>query len=175
MGAVVSRFVHLMLSSRVVMAGVTLTVWACLVLSGHSYAGSRTHLYVLLGFSNMSPGLAEFGAKMRRRGIPTTISSYMGWQTLASQAIQQYKSGQLRSIMIVGHSLGGGAGVAMAAELGRAGVPVKLLVTLDPVGGSKVPSNVRRSVNIVPKKGEDHYSVIAAHKRQLRRYVLGGR
>jgi pimeloyl-ACP methyl ester carboxylesterase len=170
-----SRFVHLMLSSRVVMAGVALTVCACLAWPGHSYARSRTHLYVLLGFSNMSPGLRGFGAKMRRRGIPTTVSSYLGWRTLAYQAIQQYKRRRLRSIMIIGHSLGGGAGMAMAAELGRAGVPVKLLVTLDPVGGSKVPPNVRRSVNIFPKNGEDHYSVIAAHERQLRRYVLGGR
>lgn len=77
--------------------------------------------------------------------------------------------------MIVGHSLGGDAAVAMAAELGRAGVPVQLVATLDPVGGSEVSSNVRRSVNIRPRDGEDHFSVIAAHDRDLSSYVLGGK
>jgi hypothetical protein len=63
----------------------------------------------------------------------------------------------------------------MAAELGQAGVPVQLVVTLDPVGGSQVSSNVRRSVNFRPTGGEDHFSVIAAHERDLSNYVLGSR
>jgi thioesterase domain-containing protein len=67
--------------------------------------------------------------------------------------------------MIVGHSLGGGAAVEMAADLGQAGVPVQLVVTLNPVGGSQVFSNVRRSVNFRPTGGENHFSVIAAHER----------
>jgi len=50
-----------------------------------------------------------------RRGIPTTIANYGEWQPLALEAIWQYKSDRLRSIMIIGHSLGGGA----AAEMGR--------------------------------------------------------
>ncbi|WP_154072421.1 lipase family protein [Bradyrhizobium erythrophlei] len=94
---------------------------------------------------------------------------------LAQEAIQQYRDGRLRSIMIVGHSLGGGAAVEMAAELGQAGVPVQLVVTLDPVGASQVSSNVRRSVNFHPTGGEDHFSVIAAHERDLSNYVLGSR
>lgn len=54
----------------------------------------------------------------------------------------------------------------MAAELGQAGVPVQLMVTLDPVGGS---------VNFLPTGDEDHFSVIAAHQRDLSNYVLGSR
>lgn len=169
------RCTRLLSSSRVVMVAAALMACACLAWPGRSYGGYRAaHLYVLLGFADMSPGLAEFGAKIRQRGVPTTVSNYTGWPTLADQAIQQYKRGRLRSIMIVGHSAGGGAGRAMAAKLGRAGVPVKLLVTIDPVGQSKVPSNVRRSVNILPKNGENHFSVIAKHERDLRRYVLRG-
>jgi pimeloyl-ACP methyl ester carboxylesterase len=170
------RCSRLRLSSRIMMAAAAFIACACLAWPGRSYGEYRTtHLYVLLGFANMSPGLAEFGAKIRRLGVPTTVSSYADWQTLALQAIQQYKRGRLRSIEIVGHSFGGAAGMAMAAELGRAGVPVELLVTIAPVGGgSKASSNVRRWVNILPKGGENHYSVIAAHKRDLRRYVLGG-
>jgi pimeloyl-ACP methyl ester carboxylesterase len=54
--------------------------------------------------------------------------------TVAQQAIEQYKSGRLRTIMIVGHSLGGSAASWMAAELGQAGVPVQLVVMLRPGG-----------------------------------------
>jgi len=75
--------------------------------------------------------------------------------------------------MIIGHSLGGGAAAEMAAELDRSGVPVELLLMLDPVGWSEVPANVRRPVIIRPTAGEDHFSVIAAHEREIVNYVLG--
>jgi pimeloyl-ACP methyl ester carboxylesterase len=138
----------------------------------HANSHQATHLYVLLGFGNMSPGLGVFGANMKKRGIPTTVSSHSEWRELSQEAIAQYKSGRLRSIMIVGHSFGGGAARAMAGKLGEAGVPVKLLVTLAPWTDLKVPSNVERSINILPGPGENHYSVIAAHMRELTRYVL---
>jgi len=172
-----------MSSWRILVMGVALIACACFTWPGHSYGRSRdhvgskpqgaAHLYVLLGLGNNSPGLSEFGSKIGRRGIPTTVANNGDWPALAQDAIQRYKNGRLRSIMIVGHSLGGDAAVAMAAELGRAGVPVQLVATLDPVGGSEVSSNVRRSVNIRPGDGEDHFSVIAAHDRDLSSYVLG--
>lgn len=180
-----SRRIGLMSSWRAVVTGVALVACACFAWPGPSYgqsgadAGAKprggAHLYVLLGLGNMSPGLSEFGSKIGRRGIPTTVSNYGGWQALAQDAIAQYKRGRLRSIMIVGHSLGGSAAMAMAAELGQAGVPVALVATLDAVGEPEVSANVRRSVNIRPKDGEDHFSVIAAHDRDLRSYVLGGK
>jgi pimeloyl-ACP methyl ester carboxylesterase len=174
-----------MSSGRVATTGLALVLCAILALPDPGYGryGARTgsqsrgglHLYVLLGLGNNSPGLSEFGSRMAQRGIPTTVRNYGDWPALAQEAIQQYKDGRLRSIMIVGHSLGGGAAVEMAAELGQAGVPVQLVVTLDPVGGSQVSSNVRRSVNFRPTGGEDHFSVIAAHERDLSNYVLGSR
>ena len=177
--------ISFMSSWRVVVTGVALVVCACFVWPGHSYGQSRAHvgskprgaahLYVLLGLGNKSPGLSEFGSKIGRHGIPTTVRNYGDWPALAQDAIQQYKSGRLSSIMIVGHSLGGGAAMAMAAELGRAGVPVQLVATLDPVGESEVSANVRRSVNLRPSGGEDHFSVIAAHDRDLTSYVLRGK
>jgi pimeloyl-ACP methyl ester carboxylesterase len=174
-----------MSSWRAVTTGFALLLCTILVWPdpGYGHSGARTgsqsrggsHLYVLLGLGNDSPGLSEFGSRMARHGIPTTVRNHDDWPALAQEAIQQYKAGRLRSIMIVGHSLGGGAAAEMAAELGQAGVPVQLVVTLDPVGGSQVSSNVRRSVNFLPTGGEDHFSVIAAHERDLSNYVLGSR
>lgn len=138
-------------------------------------SGGGTHLYVLLGLGNNSPGLAEFGRKMQRRGIPTTIANHSEEPTLVEDAIRRYKKGQLRSVKIVGHSLGGSAAAAMANALGQAGVPVQLVVTLDPTGGAMSLPNVRRAVNFFPRAGEDHFTVIAAREREMTGYVLGGR
>jgi pimeloyl-ACP methyl ester carboxylesterase len=174
-----------MSSWRGVVTRVALVACACFAWSGDSYGRSRAHvgstsrgaahLYVLLGFGNMSPGLSEFGSRIGQRGIPTTVTNHSAWPALAQDAIQQYKSGRLRSIMIVGHSLGGSAATEMAAALGRAGVPVQLVVTLDPVGGSEVSSNVRRSVKILPSGGEDHNSIITSYDQDLNSYVLGAK
>src|SRR5258706_15429392 len=167
-----------MSSWRVGGRGLVLVVCALLAWPDHGYSRSRahtaspsrggSHLYVLLGLGNNSPGLSEFGSNIAQHGIPTTIRNYGDWPALAQDAIQQYQSGRLRSIMIVGHSLGGSAAVDMAAELGRAGIPVQLVVTLDPVGGSQVPSNVRHSVNFLPTGGEDHFSFIPPPHRGIR-------
>ena len=164
---------------RGVASSMALVVCALLAWPDHSYGVSKSrggsHLYVLLGLGNNSPGLSDFGSRIGRRGMPTSVHNHGEVHTVAQQAIEQYKSGRLRTIMIVGHSLGGSAASWMAAELGQAGVPVQLVVMLDPVGGSEISSNVRRSVNIRPGKGEDHYSVIAARNREVTGYVLGGR
>lgn len=174
-----------MQSCRSALTYFAVVICACFALSSDSYARQRahanpaarggTHLYVLLGLGNNSPGLTEFGSRMEQRGIPTTVQNHADWPALAQDAIEQYKAGRLRSIEIVGHSLGGDAAVEMAEELGKAGVPVQLVVTLDPTGSSAVSANVRRAVNFVPRYGEDHFTMIAARERDIAGYVLGGR
>jgi pimeloyl-ACP methyl ester carboxylesterase len=157
-------------------------------------AQSNAHVYVLTGLLNMSPGLEALAEKVRRNGVPATVSNHSLWGSLASDAITQYKSGKLRSIVIVGHSMGGGAAVDMAAELGQAGVPVDLVIALDPTGTTDVPPNVRRAVDYyvaggvgspltrarrargavqnVADRTTGHFSIIAAHERQLLGAVL---
>lgn len=168
-------------------AATTLVLVACAALalpeagnakSRHHHAKSRarggTHLYVLLGLGNNSPGLAEFGYRMQRAGIRTTVANHGEEPALAAQAIEEYKSGRTSSIKIVGHSLGGSAAADMAATLGQAGVPVQLLMTLDPTGGAAPSSNVRRFVNLVPRAGEDHSTMIVGQMRTITAYA-GGR
>ena len=118
----------------------------------------------------MSPGLREFGAAMKERGIPTSVGSYTEWETLTGEATREYASGH--PLIIVGHSAGGAAAMAMAAKLGDDGIPVRLLVTLAPWTELKVSSNVIQSVKIVPTGFENHFSVIRAHARDLTRYVM---
>ena len=155
-------------------AAVAVVLAVCAAVSTGARAGG-SHLYVMLGLGGMSPGLSDFGNTIGHHGVPTTVGSYLEWGEFAQQAIHDYKSGRVSSIMIVGHSLGGGAARAMAAALAEEHVPVKLLVTLDPVGDTETSANVRRSVNILPGDGEDHFSMITAHDRELRGLVLGTR
>jgi hypothetical protein len=159
-------------------------------------ATSSAHVYLLRGLLNMSPGFDTLAASIRNRGIPATLDSYGSWSALAQDAMAQYKRGRLRSIVIIGHSAGGGAALDMAAALGRAGIPVNLVIAIDPTGTTAVPGNVRRTVNLYvagglgspvggaaktrgaiqnladrdPRIG--HFSIIGAHERQIIGYVL---
>jgi pimeloyl-ACP methyl ester carboxylesterase len=108
---------------------------------------ASSQVYILRGFMNMSPGLDALAEQIERRGVPATVGGHAAWSSLAQDAIQKYKNGRLRSIVIVGHSMGGGAALDMATELGQAGIPVNLVVTLDLVGTAVAPRNVRYLIN----------------------------
>lgn len=116
-------------------------------------SGSRAHVYLLRGILGVSTGLDVLAEKLRRRGITATVHGYGEASSLAAQAASNYKNGRERTIILIGHSLGGAAVLAMAAELGRAGVPVALVVPIDPVGATSVSSNVRRVVNLYVSEG----------------------
>jgi pimeloyl-ACP methyl ester carboxylesterase len=143
---------------RIAIAG--LASFACALLlsvtvpSGQANAQQDTklnqaaHVYVFTGFGGAGRSYIDGVAdKVRQRRMPTTVSSPGEVSSVAASAIERYKSGRLRSIVIVGYSLGGGAAMQMAAELGRANVPVQLVLTVDPVGVPEVSPNIRRLIN----------------------------
>jgi pimeloyl-ACP methyl ester carboxylesterase len=106
-----------------------------------------TQVYLLRGIFNVSVGLDALAAKLARRGIRSAVYGHGDAFAVAEQAIRDYRSGRVRSIILVGHSLGAGAAITVADQLNQAGIPVTLIVSLDPVGGTAVPANVRRVVN----------------------------
>ena len=72
----------------------------------------------------------------------------------ADAATKDYRSGRARSIVLIGHSLGAGTAVSVASRLAEAGIPVSLLVLLDPKARFWVPRNVSRAVNFyIPQTG----------------------
>jgi hypothetical protein len=109
--------------------------------------GGGTQVYLLRGIFNVSVGLDALAQKLARRGIRSAVYGHGDAGTVAAQAIRDYRSGRVRSIILVGHSLGVGGAVMAANELAAAGVPVSLLISLDPVATLAVPGNVRRAVN----------------------------
>jgi len=104
---------------------------------------ATAHVYVLRSFMNVfSSGIYDLAANVRIQGIHASVHNQFEWPLLAEQAVRNYREGWEDPIIIIGHSSGADAAVSMAYRLAEAGVPTKLIVTLDPAanliaGGSR--------------------------------------
>lgn len=110
-----------------------------------SFAGKS--VYLMRGLLDVSTGLDDLAAKLKRRGMTAIVKSYTDEAELTEAAIRGYKSGSGCPIVIIGHSLGADAAVRMAESLDKAHIPVALLVAFSPASARTVPSNVARAVN----------------------------
>ena len=105
---------------------------------------SHERVYLLRGLLNVfSLGMDQLGNELRQRNVEAVVGNHTLSGLYANEAIADCKSGQISSIVIVGHSLGASAAVSMAEQLRQAGVRVALIVTVDPVTETVVPSNVQ--------------------------------
>jgi hypothetical protein len=115
---------------------------------GASASNSRDHVYLLRGaFNVFSLGLDEIADNLRVQSINATVHNYLVWPMLADEATADYKSGRVRTIVLVGHSSGAVAVTSMAALLSQRGVPVKLAIGLDPTSPMTASGHVDRYVN----------------------------
>jgi hypothetical protein len=127
---------------------------AAMGLPGHSYAAGGQKVFLIRGFANVfSPGIDQLASELQARGVQTEVSNHLSSAVTASEAIDQCKSGQINSVVLVGHSLGAAAVVDVARHMQEAGLRVALMVTLDPVAASQAPGNVRRLENYYLSKG----------------------
>ena len=105
---------------------------------------SHERVYLLRGLLNVfSLGMDQLGNELRQRNVEAVVGNHTLSGLYANEAIADCKSGRISSIVIVGHSLGASAAVSMAEQLRQAGVRVALIVTVDPVTETVVPSNVQ--------------------------------
>jgi hypothetical protein len=107
-------------------------------------AGTGTHVYLLRGVLNIfSLGLDEIAAKLQAQGIPVTVVNYLGWSSLADEAAADYRSGRVRTIVLVG--------TVQRARYGGApdqlGAPVKLAIGLDSGFRTSLSGRVGRYIN----------------------------
>src|SRR5207248_8566844 len=115
---------------------------------------SGARVYLLRGVLNIfSLGLDQIAAKLQAQGIPVTVANFVSWSSLADEAAAEYKSGRVRTIILVGHSSGATALPDMVARLGQLGVPVKLAVGLDSVFRTKLAGNAERYINFYIASG----------------------
>jgi hypothetical protein len=109
---------------------------------------SGAHVYLLRGVLNVfSLGLDGIAAKLEAQGIPVTVTNYLGWASVADEAAADYRSGKVRTIILVGHSSGATVLPDMVARLDQAGAPVRLAIGLDSVFKTSLSGRVGRYVN----------------------------
>jgi hypothetical protein len=119
---------------------------------------AHAHVYLIRGFLNIfSLGMDEMAAKLQRQGVYVTVHNHMAWPSIASQAAEEYRSGKVRTIILVGHSAGADAVASICGRLGEQGIPVKLAIGLDP-GLSRTPASGRvdRYINFYVSTGIGH-------------------
>jgi hypothetical protein len=106
------------------------------------------HVYLLRGLLNIfSLGLDEIAAKLQQQGIPVTIANYVSWSSIADQAAADYKSGRVKTIILVGHSSGATVLPDMVARLDQLGAPPKLAIGLDSIFRTKLAGRAGRYIN----------------------------
>jgi hypothetical protein len=112
------------------------------------------HVYLLRGVLNIfSLGLDGIADKLQRQGINATVANYLSWESLAQEAATEYRSGQIKTVVLVGHSSGATVLPYMVARLNQLGVPVKLAVGLDSVFHTSLSGQVGRYVNFYVANG----------------------
>jgi hypothetical protein len=115
---------------------------------------SGAHVYLLRGVLNIfSLGLDEIAAKLEQQGIPVTVANFVSWSSLADEAAAEYRSGRVRTIILVGHSSGATALPDMVARLDQLGAPVKLAIGLDSVFRTSLAGHVGRYINFYVANG----------------------
>lgn len=90
-------------------------------------------VYMIRGFLNVfSNGMNQMASKLKRSGVRVSAHSNGEWSTIADNIINRNKKGKVSfPIVVVGHSLGGVELPQFANKLGKAGIPVKLVIGLD--------------------------------------------
>ena len=103
-----------------------------------------------MGGKMATPEMDNIAAKIRERGLAAGVYNYVDWIRPANEAIARYKAETWKSpIIVIGHSAGGDSAIRFSSWLNRSGVPVDLVITLDPTRiAGRVPRNVGRFINI---------------------------
>jgi len=64
-------------------------------------------VYLFRGVFNVSVGLDALAAKLVRLGVAASVYGYGEYGSVASDVVRDYKSGKVRTIILIGHSFGG--------------------------------------------------------------------
>src|ERR1700756_284217 len=119
-----------------------------------SQGANGAHVYLMRGLLNIfSLGLDEIAAKLEAQGIPVTITNYLGWSAVADEAAADYRSGKVKTIILVGHSSGATVLPDMVARLDQLGAPVKLAIGLDSVFRTSLSGRVGKYINFYIANG----------------------
>jgi Thioesterase domain len=114
---------------------------------------SRPHVYLMRGLLNIfSLGMDQLAAQITSRGIDASVYNHTFADFIVDRIVQMYRAGDHGPYILVGHSLGADAVMAMAQELNAQDVPVALVVPVDGTGSSVAPGNVACVINLTQRR-----------------------
>ena len=117
-------------------------------------AARSAHVYLFRGLMNVfSLGMDEIATELGKLGIPASVYNHLSWSSVADSAAADYKSGKVKTIILVGHSAGATAVTSAAERIGQLGVPVKLAIGLDPLSRVTASGRVGRYLNFYVGNG----------------------
>jgi pimeloyl-ACP methyl ester carboxylesterase len=122
--------------------------------SGPAPDFSRLRVYLFRGALGLifSRGMDKLAARIQRMGVTVNVYEFTICSLIASAAIEDYKRDPF-PIILMGHSMGGRCALEFSEMLKDEGIPVSLVVTIDPAHMSpSVPTNVARFINIFLSK-----------------------
>jgi hypothetical protein len=114
----------------------------------------RGRAYLFRGAMGLifSRGMDRLTEKIERAGITANVYEFTVCDLVAGAAIETYKQDPA-PIILIGHSMGGRCALQFSEKLRDEGIPVSLVVTVDPAHLSPdVPLNVERFINIFLSK-----------------------
>jgi hypothetical protein len=115
---------------------------------------AQTHVYLVRGLLNVfSLGMDQIAYRLQAQGINTSVHNHLAWASIADDAAAAYKSGHIKTIILVGHSSGATCLPDIVARLSAEGVPVKLAIGLDSVFRTSLTGKVGRYINFYIANG----------------------
>jgi hypothetical protein len=110
------------------------------------------HVYLMWGLAGeiFSRGLDGLAAKIERAGVAASVHSMVETASITETIIRNYRRDPSSApVMLLGHSSGGDAVIAIAERLKAANVPVGLIFGFDPTPiAGRIPSNVEMFINL---------------------------
>src|SRR5579871_5207140 len=117
-------------------------------------APAPARVYLMRGVLNIfSLGMDQIANRLEQQGISASVHNHMLWASVADDAAAAYKSGRIKTIILVGHSSGATVLPDMVARLSAQGVPVKLAIGLDSVFHTSLSGKVGRYINFYIANG----------------------
>jgi hypothetical protein len=111
------------------------------------------HVYLLRGLVGevFSTGFYDLAARIRERGVEASVNSMYAPGNLAGEIIARHRRAPA-PVVLIGHSSGADAAIAVASYLKAANIPVAVMFGFDPTPiAGRVPDNVDLFINLYQK------------------------
>src|SRR5215475_730940 len=107
------------------------------------------HVYLIRGFIGLfSYGIDRMTDKVAATGVAAHVFQEDQTAVLGATIVEKYKAQQNHEpLVLIGHSLGADDAIIISKMLEKEGIPVDLLITVDPTKPPKVPGNVKLCYN----------------------------